>query len=90
MFFLVATMFGLFCSEIIPSVFRMVAINFFNNVSIISIFDVVSILDGTWTFVWKLAILLVIGIIFYFVAIKKSNDKDLLYNFDDLTIRYDI
>ena len=77
MFFLVATMLGLFGSQIIPSVIRMDALNFFNYVSIISLFDVVSILDGTLTYIWKLAILLAIGIICYIVAIKKFDKKDL-------------
>ncbi len=77
MFFLVATMLGLFGSSIIPSVIRMDALNFFNYASIISLFDVTSILDGSLTFLWKLAILFAIGIACYVVAIKKFNKKDL-------------
>ena len=77
MFFLVATMLGLFGSEIIPSVIRMDALNYFNYVSIISLFDVTSILEGTATFVWKLAILLALGIVCYILAIKKFDKKDL-------------
>ena len=76
MFFLVATMLGLFGSQIIPSVIRMDALNLFTYVSIISLFDVASILDGTLTYIWKLAILLAIGIICYIVAIKKFDKKD--------------
>ena len=45
MFFLVATMLGLFGSPVLPSIIRMEALNAFNYVSIISLFDVVSILD---------------------------------------------
>lgn len=77
MFFLVATMLGLFGSEIIPSIIRMDALNMFNYVSIISLFDVVSILDGTLTFLWKFAILIAIGVICYIIAIKKFDKKDL-------------
>ncbi len=47
MFFLVATMLGLFGSPILPSIIRMDALNYFNYVSIITLFDPISILDGT-------------------------------------------
>ena len=77
MFFLVATMLGLFGSNLIPSVIRMDALNYFNYVSIITLFDVPSILSGTTTFIWKLAILLAIGVVCYVVAIKKFDKKDL-------------
>lgn len=76
-FFLVATILGLFGSPIIPSVIRMESLNFFNYVSIISLFDVVSILDGTLAFVWKGAILAVLGIICYILAFRKFETKDL-------------
>lgn len=77
MFFLVATMLGLFGSNLIPSVIRMDALNYFNYVSIITLFDVPSILAGSLTFLWKLAILIAIGVICYVVAIKKFDKKDL-------------
>ena len=63
MFFLVATMLGLFGSKVLPSVVRLSALNFFNYTSLISLFDVVSILDGTTAFIWKFAILIVVGLI---------------------------
>ena len=50
MFFLVATMLGLFGSSILPSIIRMDALNTFNYVSIITLFDPISILDGTTAF----------------------------------------
>lgn len=76
-FFLVATILGLFGSPIIPSVIRMESLNFFNYVSIISLFDVVSILDGTLAFVWKGAILVALGLICYIISFKKFETKDL-------------
>lgn len=77
MFFLVATMLGLFGSPVIPSVVRIEALNYFNYVSIISLFDVVSILDGTTVWIWKLAILLVIGLLGYILGSIKFRKKDL-------------
>lgn len=76
-FFLVATILGLFGSPIIPYVIRMESLKYFNYVSIISLFDVVSILDGTLTFLWKLAILIAVGTVCYAVAFKKFKEKDL-------------
>jgi len=52
-------------------------LKYFNYVSIISLFDVVSILDGTLTFLWKLAILIAVGTVCYAVAFKKFKEKDL-------------
>nr|MBO4517450.1 ABC transporter permease subunit [Clostridia bacterium] len=76
-FFLVATILGLFGSPVIPSVIRMDSLKYFNYVSIISLFDVVSILDGTLTFLWKIAILIAIGCVCYVIAFKKFKEKDL-------------
>jgi len=77
MFFLVATMLGLFGSKVIPSVVRLAALNNFNFVSIISLFDVVSVIDGTGAFLWKLLILIVIGIVGYIIGAEKFKNKDL-------------
>lgn len=77
MFFLVATMLGLFASHTLPSVIRLKALNFFNYVSVISLFDAVNIMDGGLTFIWKLAVLLVIGLACYFIAGRKFEKKDL-------------
>ncbi|MGN1222803.1 MAG: ABC transporter permease subunit [Christensenellales bacterium] len=77
MFFLVATILGLFGSKVMPSAIRIEAMNYFNYVSIITLFDTMSIIDGTYTFIWKLAILLVIGIITYAIGVVKFNKKDL-------------
>ena len=77
MFFLVATMLGLFGSKVLPSIIRLKALNFFNYVSVISLFDSVSILNGGFAFVWKLAILLIIGIVFFVLGAIKFRKKDL-------------
>lgn len=77
MFFLVATILGLFGSSVIPSAVRIEAMNVFNYVSIISLFDAVSILSGSLTFIWKLAILVVIGIVCYTISFVKFDKKDL-------------
>ena len=76
-FFLVATMLGLFGSPVIPSVVRISALDFFNYVSLISLFDVVSILNGTTTWIWKIAILVGVGILGYVLGDIKFKKKDL-------------
>lgn len=76
-FFLVATILGLFGSKAMPTVVRLDSLNFFNYVSIISLFDVNSILSGNLMFIWKLAILLGIGIICYIIGAFKFQKKDL-------------
>lgn len=77
MFFLVATMLGLFGSKVLPSVIRLKSLDYFNFVSIISLFDVVSILDGTTTFIWKFAILVAVGIGCYIAGGTVFKKKDL-------------
>lgn len=77
MFFLVATMLGLFGSQVIPSIIRLSALNYFNYFSLISLFDSISILSGTCTFIWKWAILVAIGVVCYFIGFRKFEKKDL-------------
>lgn len=77
MFFLVATMLGLFGSSVLPSIVRLDALNCFNYVSVISLFDVVSILEGTNTFIWKFVILGVSSLIFYTIGSEIFARKDL-------------
>ena len=77
MFFLVATMLGLFGFQVIPSVVRLDALNNFNYVSLITLFDSVSIISGTTTFIWKLAILFVIGLVGYVIGSIRFKKKDL-------------
>lgn len=77
MFFLVATMLGLFGSKVLPSVIRLKSLNFFNYVTLISLFDVISIISNSTTFIWKFAILIAIGAIGYAVGSIKFEKKDL-------------
>ena len=76
-FALVAAMLGLFGSPVIPSVVRLDALNNFNYATIISLFDVISIIDGTNTFIWKFAILAVAGIVGYIAGSWRFVKKDL-------------
>lgn len=76
-FALVAAMLGLFGSPVIPKVVRLDALNNFNYVTIITLFDAISIIDGTLTFLWKFAILLALGVIGYVVGAVKFTKKDL-------------
>ena len=77
MFFLVATMLGLFGSPVLPSIIRMKALNAFNYVSLISLFDVVSILEGGLAFLWKLAIPAAVGTVCYIAGSLRFEKKDL-------------
>lgn len=76
-FFLVATMLGLFGSKVLPSVIRLSSLNAFNYVSVISLFDVISILDLSGAFIWKFAILIAIGLVGYIFGARKFCKKDL-------------
>ena len=74
---LVGAMLGLFGTQTIPSVVRLDALNYFNYTTVISLFDSVSIIDGTLTFLWKFAILIVLGVVGYVIGAKKFVKKDL-------------
>lgn len=76
-FSLVAAMLGLFGSPVIPKVIRLDALNNFNFVTIITLFDAISIIDGTLAFLWKFAILFVLGVIGYAVGAVRFTKKDL-------------
>ena len=76
-FALVAAMLGLFGSPVIPKVVRLDSLNYFNYTTIISMFDVVSIMDGTAVFSWKFAILAVLGLIGLIAGSLKFTKKDL-------------
>lgn len=76
-FALVAAMLGLFGSPVIPKVVRLDSLNYFNYTTIISMFDVVSIMEGTTAFIWKFAILFVLGIIGIIAGSVKFIKKDL-------------
>ncbi len=76
-FALVAAMLGLFGSPAIPSVVRLNALNNFNYTTIISLFDVISIIEGTNTFIWKFIILAFLGVLGYVLGSIKFTKKDL-------------
>ena len=76
-FALVAAMLGLFGSPVIPSVVRLDALNNFNYATIISMFDVVSIIDGTNAFIWKFVVLGAAGILGYVIGSIRFTKKDL-------------
>ncbi|MDD7214639.1 MAG: ABC transporter permease subunit, partial [Clostridia bacterium] len=76
-FALVAAMLGLFGTQTIPSVVRLDALNYFNYATVITLFDVISIIDKTGMFIWKFAILLVLGIVGYVLGSRKFVKKDL-------------
>ncbi len=76
-FALVAAMLGLFGSPVIPSVVRLSALNYFNYATIISLFDVISIMDGTTVFLWKFVILAVAGVLGYILGALRFTKKDL-------------
>lgn len=76
-FALVAAMLGLFGSPVIPSVVRLDALDNFNKVTIISLFDVISIIDGTNAYLWKFIILALAGILGYLLGSVRFVKKDL-------------
>ena len=76
-FALVAAMLGLFGSPVIPKVVRLDSLNYFNYTTIITMFDVVSIMDGTTVFIWKFAILAVLGLAGLIAGSLKFTKKDL-------------
>ena len=76
-FSLVCTILGLFGSNMMPEAIRISAMNVFNYVSVITLLDTSSILDGTTTFVWKLAILAVFAAVCFIIGIKRFDKKDL-------------
>lgn len=76
-FALVAAMLGLFGSPVIPTVVRLESLNYFNYVTVISLFDVISIIDGTKAFLWKFAILAAAGAVGYAVGSLRFTKKDL-------------
>ena len=77
MFFLVCSILGLFGEKVIPSAIRIKALNFFNYISIITLFNAHSMLDGSNDYIMGLIILFIIGIISYIVGIVRFDGKDL-------------
>lgn len=77
MFFLVCAILGLFGEEVIPSAIRIEAMNKFNYCTIISLFNVNSILSGTTEYIKGFLILIAIGIVGFALGRAKFNKKDL-------------
>lgn len=77
MFFLVCSILGLFGEKVIPSAIRIEAMNYFNYASIITFFNVNSIIEGTNAWLTGLVYLFAIGIICYVIGIAKFDRKDL-------------
>lgn len=77
MFSLVATMLGLFGTPVLPSVIRLDALNYFNYASIITLFDVTSIVNSSTDYIYKFLILAGIGLLGYIVGSIKFIKKDL-------------
>ena len=76
-FALVCTILGLFGSGVVPSAMRITAMDFFNYLSIITLFDTVSILDGTLDFLWKFGVLFAVGVVTFIIGIFRFDKKDL-------------
>lgn len=76
-FFLVSSILGLFGSEVMPLALRIDSMNFFNYLTIIKLFDVQSILDGTNTFFYLLIPLLAISVVTYLIGCIVFTKKDL-------------
>ena len=76
-FFLVASILGLFGSEVMPLALRIDSMNFFNYLTIIRLFDVQSILTNNDLFFYLLIPLILISLIAYSVACIIFTKKDL-------------
>lgn len=76
MFFLVATILGMFGSTSIPAAMRIESMNLFNYMTIISFFDVTAILEGG-TYISGFLILIAIAIVTYAIGIIIFDRKDL-------------
>ena len=77
MYFVVATIMGLFGSPEMPSLIRMNSMNIFNYTTITGLFDSASILADKADFVPKLAVLFAIGLAGFIIGILRFNKKDL-------------
>jgi ABC-2 type transport system permease protein len=75
-FFLVSTILGLLGSPVIPSAIRIDALNFFNYFSLITLYDVIAILEGAFNYL-NMAVLLSIGITTFTLGHIIFNKKDL-------------
>ncbi len=77
MFMLVCTILGLFGSNVVPSAMRIDQMNFFNYLSIITLFDTTTILSGGISFIWNFLILFGIGLVTFIIGVFCFDKKDL-------------
>jgi len=77
MYFMVATIMGMFGSPEMPSLIRMDAMDFFNRTTIVGLFDSASILANTADFIPRLAVLFAIGLAGFAIGTLRFNRKDL-------------
>ena len=76
-FMLVCTILGLFGSDVVPSAMRIDQMNFFNYLSIISLFETTTILSGGLNYLIGFGILAAIGIVTFIVGTFCFDKKDL-------------
>ncbi len=77
-FFFICSILGLFATNAIPATVRITSMNVFNYMTIDSLFDAMSVMNGDYQlFFFKLVFLLVIAIITYSVGMARFTKKDL-------------
>lgn len=76
-FSIVCTILGLFGSKAMPSIMRVSSMNFFNYLSIISLFDASGILGGNFDVFWKFLSLVIIGSVCFVIGMIRFEKKDL-------------
>lgn len=76
-FFLICSILGLFGSDIMPGTVRIEAMNYFNYVTILSLFDSNAVLNGDNIYWYKLIGLAGIILVMYGLAFKVFDKKDL-------------
>lgn len=76
--FFIANILGIFGSRVLPSVARITSMNFFNYLTITSLFNCFDIIDEHYViFFLKMLVLVIISFVFYFLSIIKFDRKDL-------------
>ena len=76
-FMLVCTILGLFGSSVVPSAMRIDQMNFFNYLSLITLFDTTSILSGGLNYLIGFGALAIVGIVTFVVGTFCFDKKDL-------------
>ena len=76
-FMLVCTILGLFGSSVVPSAMRIDQMNFFNYLSLITLFDTTSILSGGLNYLIGFGVLAIVGIVTFVVGTFCFDKKDL-------------